>query len=212
MRARTGIKEDISIAVIFISTCYFLLLFMPGFGKEHAVLSQEMEPIMGNGVQYVLGEMTIGTPKRLVIPKIGVDTGIQSVGSTRTGAMAVPNSPETVGWFNKGVRPGNEGSAVIAGHSSWRGGVTASFDNIGKLVVGDKIYVQDEKGVYAVFVVTGSKVYNRNSDPTHIFESSGGRFLNLVTCTGSWNDAIGTSNQRLVVFTELSTEIENPSR
>src|SRR5947209_4775978 len=55
-------------------------------------------------------------PTQLLIPAIHVDAPVEQVGTTEDGAMDVPKEWEDVGWFEKGYRPGQSGSAVVAGH------------------------------------------------------------------------------------------------
>jgi len=71
-----------------------------------------------------------GLPVRLKIPKINVDSAFEYVGLTPQGAMDVPKGPAEVGWFKLGTRPGEIGSAVVAGHSGWKNGIPAVFDNL----------------------------------------------------------------------------------
>ena len=57
-----------------------------------------------------------GLPLRLEIPKININTIIKHMGITSQGAMDMSKGATDVVRFNLGPRPGNTGSAVIAGH------------------------------------------------------------------------------------------------
>ncbi len=145
-------------------------------------------------------------PVRIKIPKINVDTHVGYVG-VRDGKMDIPKNAEDVAWFDQGALPGDVGSAVIDGHSSWRDGLHAVFDNLGELRPGDKIYVENDTGVTVTFIVTHLERYNPEADASLVFESFDGKaHLNLVTCEGFWDTATKTSSSRLVVFTEKITE------
>ena len=61
-------------------------------------------------------QATSGFPVRLRIPSINVDAPVEYVGLTPDGAMDVPKERANVAWFNLGPRPGENNSAVIAGH------------------------------------------------------------------------------------------------
>jgi sortase A len=140
---------------------------------------------------------------RLKIPGIKTDAVIENVGLTPDGAMDVPKGPKNVAWFDLGSRPGEPGSAVIAGHSGWKNGIPAVFDNLSKLKKGDKIFIQDKKGAVITFIVREIRNYDPNADAGDVFGSSDGKaHLNLVTCGGVWNAAKKTHSQRLVVFTD----------
>jgi len=50
----------------------------------------------------------------------------------------VPEGPTDVAWFDLGPRPGEAGSAVIAGHEGWRDGIVAAFDDLHELQKGTR--------------------------------------------------------------------------
>lgn len=146
-------------------------------------------------------------PVRLVIPTIHVDAIIEDVGLTSQGAMAVPAGPADVAWFDLGPRPGENGSAVIAGHEGWKDGVLAVFDNLYQLRIGDKIYIKDAQDATTTFVVSAVQTYDQNADAAKVFNSNDGKaHLNLVTCEGTWNATEKSYSNRLVVFTDRETK------
>lgn len=142
-------------------------------------------------------------PVRLKIPSIKVDAMVESVGLTLEGAMDVPKGPDEVAWFDLGVRPGEVGSAVVAGHTNWRNGRVAVFDNLYKLSKGDKIYVEDSNGETLSFIVRESRIYDPDATAPEVFSSDSGIHFNLVTCFGDWDTSARSSSKRLVVFTDL---------
>src|SRR3989344_2367854 len=149
-------------------------------------------------------QASVGLPVRLKIPSINVDAPFEYVGLTSGGAMDVPEERHNVAWFNLGSRPGENGSAVIAGHYGWKNGKASAFDNLYKLRKGDKIYVEDDKGVIFSFVVRESRRYDPNADASDVFGSPDGKaHLNLITCEGVWDKVSKTYSKRLVVFTDL---------
>lgn len=145
-----------------------------------------------------------GFPIRLKIPKIKLDSVVESVGLTSDGAMDVPKIPRDVAWFKIGPRPGENGTAVIDGHfGRWKNGEGSVFDNLYKLSKGDKLYVEDDKGAIITFVVRESRRYDPKADASAVFGSSDDKsHLNLITCEGEWNKVSKNYSQRLVVFTD----------
>lgn len=144
-----------------------------------------------------------GLPVRIKIPKIKADAGFEYVGITSDGAMGVPEGPAEVAWFDLGPRPGEIGNAVIAGHSGWKNGTPAVFDNLYKLKKGDKLSVTDGKGIVSSFVVRQIRKYDPNASASEVFNSNDNKaHLNLITCTGIWNYASKSHSERLVVFTD----------
>ena len=104
-----------------------------------------------------------------------------------------------------GARPGEKGSAVIAGHFGWRDGIPAVFDNLSKLAIGDVVSVEDDKGVSISFVVRKIKTFDKNGDAVEVFNSTDGKsHLNLITCAGVWDKDANTNSSRLVVFLDLN--------
>jgi len=152
---------------------------------------------------YEQGKISFGLPIILKIPKINVESGIEYVGLTSDGAMDVPKNQDNVAWFKLGQRPGEDGSAVIAGHYGLKDGKPSVFDNLHKLVKGDKLYIEDDQGKAISFVVREIKSYDPQANATEVFNSNDGKsHLNLITCEGTWDEIFKTYSQRLVVFTD----------
>ncbi|OGH88586.1 MAG: hypothetical protein A3J93_00595 [Candidatus Magasanikbacteria bacterium RIFOXYC2_FULL_42_28] len=142
-------------------------------------------------------------PIRLKIFKINLDTTIERVGLTVAGAMDTPKDRANVAWLQTGTRPGEIGSAVMAGHYGWNNKRGSAFDNLYKLRAGDELLVLDDQGVATIFVVYDTRRYNAESDATKVFFSNDGKsHLNLITCEGDWDPVTKSYPQRLVVFAE----------
>lgn len=151
-----------------------------------------------------ISEVSLAPPVRLTIPAINVRAAIQQVGITALRTMEVPNNDVDVGWLYIGPRPGEKGSAVMAGHFDGKNGEAGVFNDLDKLKAGDKLYVEDEKGGTTAFVVRESRIY----DPgfaDEVFNQSDGIHLNLVTCDGVWEGKKKSYSKRLVVFTDKIT-------
>lgn len=161
-----------------------------------------------NPVDYVNQGETIPAmsgpviPTELFIDRIAVRAPIEPVGMTDT-AMDVPTRADSVGWYERGIRPGDTGSAVLAGHVNWMGGKDAVFSRLHLLQVGDIIGVLNNYGVMNYFIVRETKSFPFESDTTTIFTShDGSSWLNLITCDGAWNKEKKTHDLRLVIFAE----------
>lgn len=142
-------------------------------------------------------------PVRLIIPSINVDSTLDYVGVSPSGDVAVPKTPVDAGWFDRGPSPGESGSAIVVGHYGWKDGVSAVFDHLDRLVKGDKVYIEDEKGVTTAFVVREVQKYDLVEDTTKVFGPGDGKsHLNLITCGGVWDKAENSYSYRLVVFTD----------
>lgn len=149
------------------------------------------------------GQENIGLPLRLTIPVINVDAAIEHVGFTPDGAMGVPSKLVEAAWFDLGPRPGQKGSAVIAGHRSSKLWVSAVFDHLRDLRVGDNLYIEDDQGTIISFKVREIRTYDPKEDASAVFSMSDGRHLNLITCSGDWDAVQKSFNQRLVIFADV---------
>ncbi len=160
-------------------------------------------PIVSPVRSILVKNVTVGLPVRLAISNIGVDAAIEYVGVALDGTMGVPKGPDNVAWFRFGPRPGEVGSAVIAGHYGWKDNRPAAFDKISTLRKGDTLSVQDDRGETITFVVRESRLYDPKADATEIFVSTDGKsHLNLITCEGVWDPVSKSYSKRLVVFTD----------
>jgi hypothetical protein len=162
-------------------------------------------PIIGLGSSFE----TPSRPVRLVIPAIGVDAAIQSVGLfwNGNGEMGIPTNFTDVAWYNGGPRPGMPGSAVIDGHLDGKNVKEAVFYDLGKLQPGDLVDVIDASGTMLQFRVVRLATYAYNATTTDIFSGDASKVdLNLITCAGDWLKSQKLYNERVVVFTELVTQ------
>lgn len=144
------------------------------------------------------------TERKIFIPKIGVDAFIQTVGTTESGAVGIPTNYSDVAWFDGSAPIGGAGTALIVGHVDTRVLGPGVFRDLKGLAPGDDLYTSIE-GRTAHFKVTGSKVYPEDTDRMAeiIGTKEGKGHLNLITCTGKWNQAIKRYTERLVVFADL---------
>ncbi|NTU72810.1 class F sortase [Candidatus Roizmanbacteria bacterium] len=141
-------------------------------------------------------------PARLLIPRLRIDSAVEAVAQDKDGAMDVPKNEWNVGWYSLGTRPGETGSAVIAGHLDTAVG-PAIFYRISSLQPDDVVEVIDIKGRQTKFRVTSIKVHPYTSFPINeVFGKTGGSFLNLITCTGAFDQNTKRYSDRIVVYTQ----------
>ena len=141
---------------------------------------------------------------QLRIPKLSIDAYVQEVGLAENGNMGIPTNYQDAGWFNQGPRPGEKGNAIMAGHLDTKWFSPGVFRRLKELEPGDDIYVDLENGEALHFKVVKSENYFFDNAPLEeIFGPTSAQRLNLITCDGTWNQAVKRYNKRLVVFTEL---------
>lgn len=170
-------------------------------GSSSDVNAQEIVDVPDSDL-VITSLQKIETPLRLRIARIGVDAPIRDVGLAADGSMDVPSNPFETGWYEFGPRPGEIGSAVIAGHVDSPARATAVFADLDYLVIGDVITIENGEIILS-FRVREIRVYPANADATDIFMSTDGKaHLNLITCSGSWDTKAHQYSERLVVFTD----------
>jgi LPXTG-site transpeptidase (sortase) family protein len=196
MSSRT--KVTIFIIIGCAISLAFLLYYL---FKDSAQIYQEP----GAGIQiFQRSSSLVGQPVRLKIPEINVDAAFEYVGLTPEGAMDAPSGPRNVAWFELGPRPGENGSAVIAGHyGRWKTGEGSVFDNLNKLEKGDVLYIETDRGESISFIVRELRSYEADADASDVFILNDGKaHLNLITCEGVWDEVLKTYHKRLVVFAD----------
>jgi sortase (surface protein transpeptidase) len=153
--------------------------------------------------EVINDEHLYSSPKTIIIPKLNLQTSIESVGLDNQGRMDVPKDPNNVGWYNLGTVPGSVGSAVIDGHLDTKTG-PAVFYKLNTLSRGDVIKIIDDKNQTAEFTVTGKISYNDDNFPIDtVFSKNDTQRLNLITCDGVFNKQKQNYSNRLVVFSVL---------
>lgn len=146
-------------------------------------------------------------PTQIDIPTIGVHAHVQEVGKKADGSMATPTNFSDVGWYSLGSKPGEEGSAVVAGHVNNARTTSGVFEHLSDMSVGDYITLSDKDGKTLLYRVREVAQYTTNEAPAdQIFTTAGPTQLVLVTCGGDWDTAAHAFDKRFVVYAQLATK------
>jgi sortase (surface protein transpeptidase) len=142
-------------------------------------------------------------PLRLVIPAIGVDHPVVEVGRHPDGTMEIPHDVHEIGWYGPlGIRPGDAGAAVLAGHVDSRAQGPGAFFGLRDLDVGDAIVVGTEDGEQR-WVVSGRNRYPKAELPIEtVFAVEGAPRLVLITCGGRFDAGRRSYADNVVVHAE----------
>lgn len=147
-------------------------------------------------------------PRRLYIPKLNINTSVESVGLDDEGKMATPENDNHAAWYKHGPMPGETGSSVIAAHFDTREGTPGPFYQVDTLLPGDAVYVYDTTGNHQTFEVVGQTIYPNSEFPVNlVFSRRDKPRLNLITCSGDFNSVQNSYEDRVVVYTELADRI-----
>jgi LPXTG-site transpeptidase (sortase) family protein len=188
--------------LLFILALGAFLIAQPGDKISSLTSGQRFQSGQGGGA--VTNNQEISSPMTLSIPALGVNASIESVGMDSQGRMDVPKNPADVAWYNLGYKPGDNGSAVIAGHLDTQAGAPAVFWNLMKLNIGDTVKLTGNDGKTLTFKVVDKESYPYTNFPIQqVFNTTDKPRLNLITCQGTYSTAAQSYSQRAVVYTEL---------
>lgn len=142
-------------------------------------------------------------PRFLRIPSLGVFSRIKTMGVTPEGAVDAPRNIFDSGWYDGSARPGSKaGSSLILGHvSGWTG--PGVFKNISKLAAGSVFEIEKGTGEIIKYSVIKSEELPVNQiDMSKVLstEVAGEHDVKLMTCSGRYNSATETFEDRFLVY------------
>jgi LPXTG-site transpeptidase (sortase) family protein len=188
-RARRAAATLLAIFVVAAGELWVLKVVSPASGvasgasrRPAVVVRSALVADVGAG-----GGAAAPVPVRVRVDGAGIDGPVVPVGVTPgTDAMAVVPDPAVVGWYEYGPRPGDGGSAVLAGHLDWnrRAGV---FARLGKVQVGQVVTVTYADHAVGTFRVIDTRLVDKAALPDDLFARDGAARLRLVTCGGSFD-------------------------
>ncbi len=146
-------------------------------------------------------------PTRVSIPRIQVSATVVTVGLAADGTIDTPalTKKNTIGWYDQGPTPGQDGPAVLVGHVDTRTG-PAVFYKLGKLKPRDKILVSRKDHKIATFRVDAVRVYPKDNVPaSEVYGDFSRPGLRLITCGGQWVGGEQGYADNVVVFASLVT-------
>ncbi|KOG35869.1 MULTISPECIES: class F sortase [Streptomyces] len=146
-------------------------------------------------------------PVRVRVPAAGVDTGaggsVLRLGLNADGSVQVPSveQAERIGWYEKGVTPGETGPAVLIGHFDTARG-PAVLKDVARVRVGDEITVERADGKAAVFRVRELEQVDKDAFPTaRVYGDTKRPELRIVTCGGELVD--GHRPDNIILYADL---------
>lgn len=157
------------------------------------------------GEQSAAKHLPRSAPTRLVIPSIGVDAPFTALDLDSKGQLEPPPADDTnlVGWYAKGVSPGEPGTAIIAGHVDTKTSA-AVFARLSELEKGDRFRVQRADGTRATFVVDEAESFEKDAFPDErVYADTPDAQVRLITCAGAYDRAAQDYTENLVVFARL---------
>lgn len=151
-------------------------------------------------------------PVHLEIPSLDVSAPILTVGTLPDGSMEIPDDVDLVGWYAADqlpVRPGDPGTAVIAGHRDSRIQGAGALHDIAELAPGGRIELRHEDGSVSVWEVDRILTTPRAELPAELlFSRDGPPRLALVTCGGTFDRTTRSYTHNTIVLASLVDPID----
>jgi len=138
----------------------------------------------------------------LIIDKINVNARVSQVGAEQKDNFAAPDNIFNAGWYNRSVKPGEQGVVVLTGqvYGPTKPGI---FSNLGNVLVGDKLRI--ERGDGKLFVYTVKEVETYENDKVDVNKvltpaQPGKPGLNLLSSSSRFNIRTNRFEKRMAVF------------
>ncbi|MER7912805.1 class F sortase [Streptomyces sp. NPDC096068] len=143
-------------------------------------------------------------PVRVRMASTGVDTGpVPELGLAADGTVEVPSvaDADRIGWYGKGVTPGETGPAVLIGHFDTARG-PAVLKDVSRARAGDEIAVTRADGKTAVFRVRELEQVDKDAFPTaKVYGDTARPELRLITCGGELTG--GHRPDNIILYADL---------
>ncbi|MEU6863754.1 class F sortase [Streptomyces sp. NPDC046876] len=143
-------------------------------------------------------------PVRVRIPSAGVDASpVLGLGLAGDGTVEVPSvaDGDKIGWYTKGVTPGETGPAVLIGHFDTARG-PAVLKDVSKVHTGDEITVSRADGSTALFRVRALEQVDKKNFPTaRVYGDTTRPELRVITCGGEITE--GHRPDNIILYADL---------
>jgi LPXTG-site transpeptidase (sortase) family protein len=182
-----------------------------GFADQRSIAAtKNLGTIPDPSKQQLTGYyLAFSQPLAIIIPSIGVNSPLITVGKTTDGAIDTPKDPDfdKAAWYEGSPTPGQYGTAVIVGHvDSYANDNGASvFYNLAKLRPGDTMQVVRSDHTIATFKVYATRQFDRNNMPSEQVygANSANAELRLITCAGTFDKTANEYTDNTVIFAQL---------
>ncbi|MEU3315272.1 class F sortase [Streptomyces sp. NPDC006687] len=161
-------------------------------------------PTTAPAARTTAAPLAASAPVRVRIPSAGVDASpVLRLGLAADGTVEVPSvsDGDKIGWYTKGVTPGETGPAVLIGHFDTARGPGVLKD-VSRVRTGDGISVTREDGSTAVFRVRELEQVGKKTFPTaKVYGNTTRPELRVITCGGELTD--GHRPDNIILYADL---------
>ncbi|MER6202770.1 class F sortase [Streptomyces sp. NPDC001586] len=179
----------------------------PGAAAPSAAASAappSVSPTAAPAAPVAAAPLPASRPVRVRIPAAGVDASpLLGLGLAADGTVEVPSvaDGDKIGWYTKGVTPGETGPAVLIGHFDTARG-PAVLKDVARVRVGEEITVARADGSTAVFRVRELEQVDKKAFPTaKVYGDTTRPELRVITCGGEITD--GHRPDNIILYADL---------
>jgi predicted outer membrane protein len=149
-------------------------------------------------------------PIRLALPGL-VDAPVVPVAANREGALDVPKSPTTVGWWAAGAAPGSAGGTVLlAGHVDSARSGRGVFAALWGVPLGARVTVTAGDGTVYRYRIVARRIYRQDALPANLFRAAAKPRLALITCIRSYDRSARRYSHNLVLYAVPTAQKPEP--
>jgi Sortase domain len=140
-------------------------------------------------------------PSYLTISGTGIAARVVPVGVDASGATAIPERVDTVGWYRFGPQPGaSAGSVVLVGHVDSAQQGEGAFFRLHTVRPGAVVSITGTDHHAFRYRVVGRQEYPKTSVPlAALFTRTGAPHLTLITCGGSFDASVRHYRDNVVI-------------
>jgi LPXTG-site transpeptidase (sortase) family protein len=140
---------------------------------------------------------------RLLVPSLGIDAPIITMGVDTDGTMQSPANPTDVAWYSFSARPGERSNVVMAGHLDYVNYGPAVFYRIKEARPGEEVQLVLVDGTTASYRVIDVTSYDEATAPVlDIVGPTDAELVTLITCGGSFDPLAREYDKRVVLRAE----------
>ena len=205
---RSG-RERLTVAlryVAYLSLVLFLVLAIPSVSDRAGPPQPGGDQAIEAGQAEAASPLSPSAPTRVRIPSIRVDAPLAGLDLDAEGRLASPPAKDRnlAGWYERGVTPGERGTAIIAGHVDVPSG-RAVFYDLGALRKGMHVEVDRADGSTARFAIDAIEAHAADDFPDErVYGARDRPELRLITCGGGFDEKAGRYRGNVVVYAHLT--------
>jgi hypothetical protein len=165
--------------------------------------STDGEPLRSPSIPPPTVAVGHGPPVSVWLPGVDHAVPVAPVGVSADGELAIPDDPQTVGWWVGGAMPGSsQGIVVLAGHLDSHRYGTGAFASLRNVNAGDPVVLLDGSAATFTYRVTARLQVPKTALPPELFDPAQPPGLVMVTCGGAFDSRSRHYADNIIIVAE----------